>query len=205
MQETWVQSLGWNARVGYDLATKPPRPQEFGGRGKCLRILVRSRENLPVTLARGYPLGWCGPICNRAQQHIARRRAVWSVDGTRSMVAAGSVSTSTTAPSRGGLSSSKSRGWSSPSAIALPVCIPRRENVTRPTCGSESLPPWAAAAAEAGERSECESTDKPCVTERRPPGSLSPPCATHRTGLSSQREVGRRVPALCSDSHHLQS
>ena len=50
MQETWVQSLGWNARVRYDLATKPPRLQEFGGGGKGLRIL-RSRENLPVTLA----------------------------------------------------------------------------------------------------------------------------------------------------------
>ena len=135
------------------LSNETTKNSGVGGRGQCLRILVRSRENLPVTLARGYPLGSCGPICNRAKQHVARRRAVWSVDGTRSMVAAGSVSASMTAPSRGGLSSSKSRGWSSPSAIALPVCIPRRENVTRPTCGSESLPPRAAAAAEAGERS----------------------------------------------------
>lgn len=169
-----------------------------------MRIL-RSRENLPVTLVRGYHLGLCGLICNRAQRHVARRRAIWSMDGMRSIVAAGSVSTSTTAPSRGGLSSSESGGWSSPSAIALPVCISRRENMTQPTCGSGSLPPRAAAAAEAGERSEHESTDKRCVTERWPPGSLSPPRAAHRTGLSSQREIGRRVPTLCSYSHRLQS
>lgn len=157
-----------------------------------------------MTLARGYPLGLCGLICTRAQRHVAHRCAVWSVDGTCSTVAAGNVSTSTTAPSRGSLSS-ESGGWSSPSAIALPVCIPRRENVTWPTCGSESLLPGAADAAKPGERSEGESTDKWCVTERWPPASLSPPRAAHRMGLSSHREVGRRVPALFSDSRRLQS
>lgn len=67
--------------------------------------------------------------------------------------------------------------------------------MTWPTCGSESLLPGAADAAKPGERSEVNPQTNG-VTERWPPHSLSSPRAAHRMGLSSHREVGRRVPAL---------
>ena len=58
MQETWVQSPGWNARVRYDFATKPPRPQEFGGGGVEGSENSYQEQGEPASdLGQGLPFG----------------------------------------------------------------------------------------------------------------------------------------------------